>query len=437
MDERRIGLGIIGLADALIKMEIRYGSPQSLQVIEKIFKTLRDTAYQYSVELAQEKGAFPKFEADKYLQSGFMQTMPESIRSNIKQYGIRNALLITMAPTGKISLLAGVNSGIEPVFSFSYQQKDRLGVRTMYHPLYQQYIEDHGTDDIPDYFVVADDLTPVEHVQVQGLIQKYVDSAISKTVNAPETHSIQDVKDLYTQAYKLGCKGISYMREGSREGTLIRADKDKKEEKAVETDKPVKEISHNWERPMIIAGSTYKMKTPVGTAFITVNRDEYGSPIETFINIGRAGSDVQAMAEAMGRVISKFLKQSSTASSTERAMIIIDQLRGIGGTRSVGFGPNRVMSLPDAVAKAMAMDMGLIGSGNQPADMPQAHGKSNGHSNHQIQLALNGSESVGLPLTQQLDEHMPSADICSECGIAGLVHEEGCAKCYSCGHSQC
>ncbi len=422
--ERRIGLGTIGLADALIKMKIRYGSEESLKVIERMFRTLRDVAYETSVEIAKEKGAFPMFDATKYLQSGFMKTMPEDIRVKIKKHGIRNALVLTEAPTGKISLLAGVNSGIEPVFSFSYIQKDRLGERNMYHPLYQKWIDDNGVDNIPDYFVVADDLTPEEHVRIQALIQKYTDSSISKTVNAPKTHSIEDVKELYELAYETGCKGISYMREGSREGTLIRAKDEKKEEAEVKNEVLPEPL---WTRPTKVSGATYRLKTPVGTAFITINHDEYNSPIEVFISIGHTGSDIQALAEALGRLISKSLHFGTTLTVKERAVLIIEQLQGIGGSRSVGFGADKISSLPDAVAKALAMDMGLTPMGQKAVS--EVIAESGNGSMHRSPLQLE------LQNTNQL--MVKKADICPDCGNATLVNEMGCKTCHGCGFSEC
>jgi ribonucleoside-diphosphate reductase alpha chain len=241
----------------------------------------------------------------------------------------------------------------------------------MYHSLYQKWIDGNlptqtgGKNEIPDYFVVADDLTPEEHVKVQALIQKYTDSSISKTVNAPEIHTVTDVKKLYKMAYETGCKGISYMREGSREGTLIRnKEEDLKSKNVLQNDEKTKingelNLHKIWKRPMKVSGATYKLKTPVGTAFVTVNHDQNDVPFEVFINVGRAGSDVQAMAEALGRLISKALKFNGGTSPREKTLVIIDQLKGIGGMRPVGFGVNRVTSLPDAIAKALSTDLGL------------------------------------------------------------------------------
>jgi ribonucleoside-diphosphate reductase alpha chain len=427
MSERRVGLGTLGLADALIKMKVRYGSDESLEIIEEIYKTLRDVSYETSVDLAREKGRFPKFDAKKYLQGGFVKSLPDSLKIKIGKYGIRNALLVTEAPTGKIALLAGASSGIEPVFSFSYVQKDRLGERTMYHPLYQKWVDDNGEENIPDYFVVADDLAPDEHVKIQALIQKYTDSSISKTVNAPEAHSVDDVKNLYRLAYETGCKGISYMREGSREGTLVRSTAGKSEEKVA--DKPSNgELNEPavWVRPTRIQGATYRMKTPVGTAFITVNRDELGSPMEVFINIGRAGSDVQAMAEALGRVISKALRFGHNLTGKERAALIVDQLMGIGGARSVGFGQNKILSLPDAIAKAIAMDMGMI------MEKPVISDSSLTNELVGEQLSIEKEDDDG-----QMALLSRQGDLCPSCGNATLIHEMGCKTCHGCGYSEC
>jgi len=434
--ERRIGLGTIGLADALIKMKIRYGSQESHAFIEKTFKMLRDVAYEESISLAKEKGSFPQFIANKFLYSGFIKTLPKSIKDGIKKWGIRNALVLTEAPTGKISLLAGASSGIEPVFSFSYTQKDRLGERTMYHPLYQEWVDKHPDEKIPDYFVTADDLSPEEHINVQALIQKYTDSSISKTVNAPKTHSVSDVKKLYLLAYEKGCKGISYMREGSREGTLVRGSSEAKKE-TEEAKKTEEQKASVWVRPIKISGSTYRLKTPVGTAFITVNHDETDSPVETFINIGRAGSDVQAMAEALGRVISKSLKMGSNLTGKERAILMIEQLQGIGGSRSVGFGAERILSLPDAIAKALSLDMGLLPQ--KQMEIPvQEKLLSNGHTNGVVHT--NGEVAISESVEDsgdQLSFLAKHADFCPSCGNATLVHEMGCKTCHGCGYSEC
>jgi ribonucleoside-diphosphate reductase alpha chain len=405
--ERRTGLGTMGLGDALIKMRVRYGSEASLPIIERIYQTIRDAAYEESVELAKEKGPFPKFDREKYLQGKFVFSLPKSIRKEITKHGIRNAVLLTQAPTGKISLLSGVTSGIEPVFAFSYKQKDRLGERIVYHELFKDWREKHRDEKVPDYFVTASELTPEEHVQVQALIQKYTDSSISKTVNAPNNHTVNDVKKLYSLAYELGCKGITYMREGSREGMLERVTGEK-EVKVMLRGKIVSEVRP---RPVKLEGATYRMETPVGVAYITINQNGGGEPMELFLTIGKAGSDIAGFAEAIGRLVSLILRMASPLDTLERARNIVAELRGIGGSKSIGFGEKRIRSLPDAIAKAISTHFGFK--------------NGNGESNTK-------QEETGNSLTSRED-----FDICPKCGVTAFAYEEGCMKCYSCGYSEC
>ncbi len=409
MGIRRTGLGTLGLGDALIKMGIRYGSPESLVVIEKIYKTIRDSAYSTSADLAKEKGVFGNYNKEKYLQGKFIKKLPQDLQDKIAKNGIRNAVILTQAPTGTISILAGVSSGIEPVYEFSYQRTDRTGVHMVNHPLYQEFIDKNPDAKIPDYFVSASELTPEDHVSVQAKVQEYVDSSISKTVNAPNSHTVDDVKKLYNLAYELGCKGVAYFRDGSRTGVLAKVD-DKKSTEPAQT----QEAQTIKPRPVKVDGSTYKIETPLGHAFITVNNDADGNPFEVFITIGKAGSEIAAMAEALGRLISTTLRFGNHLPAKERAREIMEQLQGIGGGRSVGFGPNKVRSLPDAVAKAIGLHFGFIG-----------------YQNH--------TEPVQTPLlvAEEKKETSAKKDLCPSCGEGSLVFEEGCKKCYSCGYSEC
>ncbi|OIO15193.1 ribonucleoside-diphosphate reductase [Candidatus Gottesmanbacteria bacterium CG1_02_37_22] len=416
--ERRIGLGTMGLGDALIKMKIRYGSPESLIIIDKIYKTVRDAAYESSIEIAKEKGPFPKFDASKYLKGYFIKKLPKKTRDNIKKYGIRNSVLLQQAPTGSTSLLSGVSSGIEPVYEFSFIRRDRLGEHRLFHPLFEEWKKTHPDEPIPSYFVSATDLTPEEHIKVQVAIQQYVDASISKTVNAPSSHTIDDVKKLYTLAYDLGCKGLTYMRDGSRPGVLEKI-VDKKEEK--------KEPKSNGEavveikpRPMMVHGATYQIDTPVGVAFVTINTNGNNEPMELFINVGKAGSDVTAMAEAIGRLASLVLRMQSNVSTSERAKQIFNQLIGIGGSKSLGFGDKKVRSLPDAVAKILAMHFGYkVKNGHKPSS-PET-----------VQANLSVMTQQAIPVEKS------EYDLCPSCGEAALAYEEGCKKCYSCGYSEC
>jgi len=428
---RRTGLGTMGLADALIKMQIAYGSDESLPVIERIYTTIRDAAYDASADNAAEKGIFPHFERDKYMQGKFIKRLPKNIQDKIKKQGIRNAVLLTQAPTGTTSLLSGVSSGIEPVYDFAMIRRDRTGEHIMYHPLLEEWRNKHPNEPTPGYFVASKDLTPEEHVRVQAMVQKYTDSSISKTVNAPNDHTVEQVQKLYRLAYESGCKGITYYRDGSRDAVLTRVEDEKKAaEKAQEAKTPVMEPITSIQqglkpRPAVVHGYTRNVKAPEGTINITINSDEHG-PIEVFVNVGKAGSDIAALAEALGRLISFNLRILSPLSQTDRAQEIADQLRGIGGSRSVGFGMQQVRSLPDAVARALELHMESIKSTPEEVAAPNSNGHSNGH-DHEEPVGAN-------PLN--LSELTVTGNLCPECGNA-MVYEEGCRKCYSCGHSEC
>ena len=418
--ERRIGLGTMGLGDTLIKLHLRYGSDESLEFIEKVYKMIRDESYKTSIELAKEKGSFPKFDKRLYPKGKFIQQLPKDVQKDITMYGIRNSLLLMQAPTGSTSLMAGATSGIEPVFEFELIRRDRLGEHIIMHHLWEEWYKKHGKDlkdgkiKKPVWFTNASSLTPEEHVKVQAMIQKYVDASISKTVNAPNIHTVEDVKKLYTLAYDLGCKGITYMREGSRPGVLTKKEKEEeKKEIPKYTIKP---------RPMVVKGSTYRIETPVGVAFVTINTNGGGEPLEVFVNVGKAGSDIYAVAEGMGRLISLALRFSSHLSTQERVAEIIDQLEGIGGSRTLGFGKNRIKSLPDALAKVLSIHFKL----NERVSTKTKKNEENVSVTHKT-------------LQPSLIEFKKntSFDICPACGEATLVNEEGCKKCYNCGYSEC
>lgn len=451
--ERRIGLGTMGLGDALIKMHVRYGSPESLEIIDKIYRTVRDAAYESSIMIAKEKGPFPKIDKKKHAESFFPSQLPEKLVKQLKRYGIRNSLLLQQAPTGSTSLLSGVSSGIEPVYEFEFIRRDRLGEHLLRHPLYDAWVAafktEHGREptkeERPEYFVSANDLSPEDHVRVQATIQKYVDASISKTVNAPNTHTIEDVKRLYTLAYDLGCKGMAYMREGSRQGVLTRTNQEKKEEVKQEIVTSVPEVKP---RPMMVQGATYRAETPVGQAYVTINTNGGNQPIEVFVNVGKAGSDVTAMAEALGRLISLILRMASPISPMERARKIAAELIGIGGARSLGFGENRVRSLPDAIAKVIDRHFGFFAKHrlDEAATEPDritveksVSGEKEKESKESIDalLAKMGATSGKQLVAQPPENRMVTVDLCPKCGEGTLVFEESCKKCYNCGYSEC
>lgn len=424
---RRTGLGTMGLADALIKMKIAYGSEESLPVIEKIYQTIRDASYEASTEIAEEKGPFGKFDREKYMQGRFIKRLPKAIQERIKQHGIRNGVLLTQAPTGTTSLLAGVSSGIEPVYDFAMIRRDRTGEHILYHPLLQEWRDKHPNKPTPGYFVSSKDLSPEEHVRVQAIIQKYTDSSISKTVNAPNDHTIDQVRKLYQLAYDMGCKGVTYYRDGSRDAVLTRLEDEKKtaikevEEVIASTPmiEPVTSIQQGIkQRPEVINGYTRQVRAPEGKVNITINSDDQG-PFEVFVNVGKAGSDIAALSEALGRLISLTLQILSPLSQVDRAKAIAEQLRGIGGSRTVGFGPQQVRSLPDAVARALETHI---------EELSRQNGE---HSAEEPQPEIETPQSSSFEITNL------TGNICPQCGSNAMVYEEGCRKCYSCGHSEC
>ena len=419
---RRTGLGTMGLADALIKLGVRYGSPESEPIIERIYRTIRDAAYDASADLAAEKGAFPRFDRDRYLQGRFIRTLPAELQAKIAKQGIRNAVILTQAPTGTTSLLAGVSSGIEPVFDFAFKRVDRTGEHIIYHPLLKQWMDEHPGQERPDYFVGANDLTPEDHIRVQAMVQKYTDSSISKTCNAPNSHTVEEVERLYRLAYASGCKGVTYYRDGSRDAVLHHLDDKKKEEPQPETPKaaaaPAPAIDTSIRPlPAVVHGYTRKMQAPEGKVNITLNSDEQGL-LEVFVNVGRAGSDIAALAEALGRLISLIQRLPSPLTADERAQLVVNQLRGIGGSRTVGFGLEQVRSLPDAIGLALQKHLeGQVtpapaGRAGAPVSQPALPG------------LLNGAPKV-------------TGNLCPECGSTAFVFEEGCKKCHACGYSEC
>ncbi len=461
--ERRIGVGTMGLGDALIKMKIRYGSDESLPVVEKIYQIIRDAAFDESANIAREKGAFPKFDKDKYTKGPFIQAMPEDLQKKIKKYGVRNSVILMQAPTGSTSLMAEVTSGIEPVYEFSFTRRDRLGEHKIYHPLLQAWKDAHPDEEIPNYFVSSSDLTPEDHIRVQASVQKFVDASISKTVNAPNSFTIEDVKKLYMLAYDMGLKGVTFFRDGSRVGVLSKDDSKSapKEEKKEEVAQQPAMLTGDIliPRPERVDGVTYRAATPLGSAFITINNDEAGNPLEVFINIGKAGSDVKAIAEGFGRLLSAMLRIQGNTSQRDRVLEIVEQLSGIGGRSSIGYGHNRVRSVPDAIAQVLArhftasLNPNLESNGSVNSTEPNhiadaANGISQSMQAGAVMAAHNPDPTPAPAVFVPSDDpaafanHVNSrakvtADICPECGSAAFVSEEGCHKCYACGHSEC
>lgn len=465
--ERRVGLGTMGLAELMIKLNIRYGSPESLEFLDKLYGFMAREAYLASAEIAGEKGSFQAFDTDKYLQSGFMKNITEvypEVGEAIRKHGMRNVTVITQAPTGSTGTMVGTSTGIEPYFAFKYFRQSRLGYDEQFVPIAQEWLEAHPGEELPEYFVTSMDLSAKDHIRAQAAIQRWVDSSISKTANCPSDFTVEETAELYEMAFDLGCKGVTIYRDGSRDVQVLETSKkeDKKEEtpaaeaapapaaeeaaqaSAVAAVTPAPAANANVldkqykKRPQVLRGATYKINTPFGMAYITIN-DLDGIPAEIFLNVGKAGSDVFAMAEALGRVCSLFLRYGDHG---EKVELLIKHLKGIGGSGAIGFGANRVESIADAVAKAL-----------------ETHVQNNAHEEHvaapiaatleleDFNEALNAELKASVPAAATADaghgghsahsHSSASRDLCPSCGSASLVNIEGCKTCSNCGYSRC
>ncbi|MEK5178780.1 adenosylcobalamin-dependent ribonucleoside-diphosphate reductase [Paenibacillus odorifer] len=460
--ERRVGLGTMGLAELMIKLNIRYGSPESLEFLDKLYGFMAREAYLASAEIAGEKGSFLAFDTEKYLMSGFMKNIVEAypeVGEAIREHGMRNVTVITQAPTGSTGTMVGTSTGIEPYFAFKYFRQSRLGYDEQFVPIAQEWLEAHPGEELPDYFVTSMDLSAKDHIRAQAAIQRWVDSSISKTANCPSDFTVEETAELYEMAFDLGCKGVTIYRDGSRDVQVLETTKkeDKKEAAPVAAEEATttveastsvvaaspapqvttKEADKQYKkRPQVLRGATYKINTPFGMAYITIN-DLDGIPAEIFLNVGKAGSDVFAMAEALGRVCSLFLRYGDHG---EKVELLIKHLKGIGGSGAIGFGANRVESIADAVAKAL-----------------ESHVLNNAHDDHvpapiaatleleDFNEALNAEIKSSVPSATE-DGHgghhahnhaTASRDLCPSCGSASLINIEGCKTCGNCGYSRC
>jgi ribonucleoside-diphosphate reductase alpha chain len=427
LSERRIGLGTMGLAEMLIHLRLAYGSEESIAFLDRLYKFICVESYRASAEIAAEKGSFPLFEADAYLESGFMKQMPEEIRTLVREKGIRNVTLLTQAPTGTTGTMVGTSTGIEPYFFWEWERVGRMGSHVERVDVYAEWLAEHPHEKMPPYFVTAMDLSPEGHVKVQAAIQRWVDSSISKTGNTPADYTVEETADLYELMYDLGCKGGTTYRDGSRDTQVL----NKVEEEQLKPEEQVVVDSKPRVRSTVLKGTTYRKVTPIGTAYITVNSDDANgeSPFEVFVNVAKVGSDVAADAEGLGRLISLVLRMPSPLTPVQRAEAVIAQLRGIGSGRQMGFGRNRIMSLPDAVAQALEEHIGSDQPDHSYPELPDEEDE-----NDQKQYGLSFSE---VPDQARSGERMRNADICPVCGNATFISIEGCKKCFSCGFSEC
>jgi len=433
---RRIGLGIMGFADALLAMNIGYNTDEGVKVAEDIMKFIQAEADIASDELAKTRGTFPAFKGSIYDKPG--------------EISPRNGARTTIAPTGTIAMLADTSSGCEPLFALTYAKNTIEGKRIFQTSPYfvaalkkrglysdellEQIQANKGSiqniesipDDLKKVFVTAGDISPEWHLKIQAAFQKYVDNAISKTINFPNNATVEDVRSAYLTAHETGCRGITIYRDGSRDKQVLETKKDSSyydklsetqtEENEVEIEimTPPTGLIRLKPRPSVLNGRTHKIMTPLGKAFVSINEDQNGNIFEVFINVGRAGSDVTADAEAIGRLISLTFRIPSDYSSSQVAQKVITQLRGIGGSSSTGFGVDRVRSLADAVAKVIEQ-----------------------HQATKVITQTTQTEQVETVTLWEAPKTNSAADMCPECGSASLRFIEGCQKCELCGFSKC
>ncbi len=416
--DRRIGLGITGLADALVLMKIKYDTDAALEVVDKMMRVIRDEAYKTSVEIAKEKGAFPLFDWDGYSRSKFVQALPQEIRDSIKEHGIRNSTVITVPPVGTGSIVAQTSSGIEPIFCTSYRRRvknhdgDTFSEYKVYHPLVKQLFGDD--EKLPDYVETAHQIDPYFRVKMQGVIQKYVDSSISSTVNLAEDVSVETVADIYMTAYRAGLKGITVYREGSREGILQTEEFAKKKEagKAAPAEEKAK-IKGPRQRPAVTFGVTERVKTGEGYLYVTINEDETGL-CEVFTTIGKAGGNAAAQSEAISRLISLALRSGIEPRE------IVKQLKGISGPTPVWDGQGgQIFSTPDAIGKVLERYI-------------------ENREKYREERRAKNTPTVGVaePVKAAPTSGPKSVGTCPECGST-VEHVSGCVVCYNCGWSKC
>ncbi len=482
---RRIGLGIMGLGDLMYKIGVRYGSEEGQALASVLFEFIRYHSMQRSMELARERGPFLAIKGSIYDGDNFRWSVPQpvveskemwgrptldwdSLVADIKTHGIRNAAQTTVAPTGTIATVSGCEGyGCEPVFALAYIRHvndNGKDLQLQYtSPLFEQALLDAGLDEqtrqeiitevnrvgscqhieaLPEHirhtFVVSSDITPEEHVRMQAAIQAFVDNSISKTCNFPPEATPEDVAKAYMLAWDLGCKGLTVYVTGSREKVTLETHATKaakeKQEMAAESN-PVKEEGQLtlWReskkpRATILQGETAKINTPLGRTYITVNHNGDNQPFEVFIQTSKAGSDTAAVSDAIGRLISYILRLASPVSPRDRLKEVVKQLSGIGGGRPLGFGVQRVLSLPDGVAQVLADYLERTAEQSEAAnDRPTANGHTNGTAHHVEQQ----------PLAQPAQSTLRIGDLCPECGEAAVLNKEGCRTCASCGYSEC
>ena len=435
--KRRIGLGVTGLADALIMMRARYGDERSLELAGTWLARLRRKAYLASIRLAKEKGPFPLWDCDAWLAGEGVAELDEDVREAAARHGIRNALLTSIAPTGTISIFANnISSGLEPVFAFSYTRNVLLPDGSRKSEEVTDYAlrlwrQLKGPDaPLPDYFVDAQVLKPIDHVRMQAEVQKYIDSSISKTINVPEDIPFEAFKDVYLKAYELGCKGCTTYRPNDVTGAVLEASrKDDSEPQLPLDDAPAEtpgdafetsgviHLTRPLDRPEVLPGQTYKLRWPESdhAIYVTVNdvvRDGRRRPFEVFIN--SKNMDHYAWTLGLTRMISAVFRRGGDVS------FVVEELKAVFDPRGGQWMAGRyVPSLLAAIGEVLEAHMKNIGFIRRD-DEPDLSGASDAKV-----VAISGRGAGRAPAA------------CPRCSQPSLIHQEGCAMCTSCGYSKC
>ncbi len=423
--KRRIGLGVTGLADALLMLGLKYGTEEAAAQTEAWMKAIARASYLASVDLAKEKGAFPLFDKEKYINGGLVQDMDQDVKDAIAKHGIRNALLTSIAPTGTISLYAGnVSSGIEPVFAYAYTRKvlQKDGSRTEEEVVdyaVQLWRDKFGDKELPDYFVNAQTLEPAAHVRMQAAAQKWIDSSISKTINCPEDISFDAFKDVYMQAWDTGCKGCTTYRPNDVTGSVLTVSES--DEKApgeqpadhVSDGGEVIYMSEPLERPQSLEGATYKLKWPDSehAIYLTVNDviiNGHRRPFEVFIN--SKNMEHYAWTLALTRMISAVFRRGGDVS------FVVEELKAVFDPRGGAWMEGKY------IPSILAAIGGVL-------------------ERHMIAIGFIEGEGMGLKSDPHAEVmavgEAPRGKPCPSCGDFSLQMVEGCMTCSSCGHSKC
>jgi ribonucleoside-diphosphate reductase alpha chain len=469
---RRVGLGVMGWADMLVRLGLSYGSEEGVEMGRRVMGFLNEEARVASEKLAETRGVFPEWEKSIWGPDESCARTPEGERIRPERK-LRNCNLTTVAPTGTISIFAGCSGGIEPLFAVAFMRNQAGSLMPDVNPDFIRLAKEGGWyseelmeriateghihfDEVPDeiqrVFVTAHDITPEWHVRMQAAFQEHTDSAISKTTNFPTAATEAHVREIYELAFNLGAKGVTVYRDGARPEQVLSTGKtgngsnpeeaspeqielehelaDAREEihrlhgevehlksELEERDRTSAAARQKRQRPAMLRGRTMKMNSPLGDIYVTINEDDFGRPFEVFCTLGKAGGAAFADAEAIGRLMSLALRSGVPITA------IRDQVRGISSDRAVGLGPNKVLSAPDAIGQAIERYL------EEQAGI-------------QEELPITTSVDATAPKAQAAParytgHHEHFMGSCPDCGSGQLAYEEGCMKCHVCGYSEC